>query len=190
MFTDLGLSDRGALKFTALYHTVAPVAIIVFMLFIVDSLGRKKPMLYATPFLAMLFIIFASLSLHNPDGTKKPESSAGIGIMFLFNIVFCMSWGPISWTYMSEVIVRTISSSLLSAKLIVRVKPLRIRGKGGALAVAVGNWTMNVLVSQISPQAMEAITWKYYIVYATFSESCSLPFPSLAPADHMQQCWS
>ncbi|KAI5848955.1 general substrate transporter [Tricharina praecox] len=157
MFTGLGLSDRGALRFTALYHTVAPIAIIVFMLFVVDSVGRKKPMLYATPFLAMLFIIFAVLSSHNPDGTNKSASSAGIGIMFVFNIVFCMSWGPVGWTYMSEVI------------------PLRIRGKGGALAVAVGNWTMNVLVSQISPQAMEAITWKYYIVYAVFMLIVTLP---------------
>jgi len=59
------------------------------------------------------------------------------------------------------------------------VKPLRIRGKGGALSIAIGNWTMNVLVSQISPQAMQAITWKYYIVYAVFSESTPLPRVSL-----------
>jgi len=113
MFIGLGLSDRGALRFTALYHTVAPIATIMFMLFIVDTIGRRKPMLYATPFLAMLFIVFAVLSSNNPDGRNKPASSAGIVLMFLFNFVFCMSWGPLSWTYMGEVIVRpSLSLSL------------------------------------------------------------------------------
>jgi MFS family permease len=157
MYETLGLSDRGSLMYNALYHTVAPIATVIFILFVVDSVGRKKPLLYATPFLSILFVVFAVLSSQNTTGTNKSASSAGIGIMFLFNTVFSLSWGPVGWTYIAEVI------------------PLRVRGKGGAVAVAMGNWMMNVLVSQISPQAMEAITWKYYIVYATFMLAVTLP---------------
>ena len=36
---------------------------------------------------------------------------------------------------------------------------------------------MNVIVSQISPQAMESINWKYYIVFAGFSTYLSCPSP-------------
>ncbi|KAA8900311.1 general substrate transporter [Sphaerosporella brunnea] len=157
MFTGLGLSDKGALVFQAIYHSLAPAMTMIFILFVVDSAGRKKPLLYATPLLSTLFIIFAVLNSQNQTGRNKSASSTGVAIMFLFNGVYGFSFGPVSWTYLSEVI------------------PLRIRGKGGAIAVAIGNWTMNVLVSQISPQALDAITWRYYVVYAVFMLVVTFP---------------
>lgn len=116
-----------SLMYGALYHSVAPLAglfsqhplpatlakltrvhvVIIFMIFIVDNAGRRKPLLWGTPALAMLFIIFTIISsqMRTPGGeVNKSASSAGVGIMFLFNIIFNLSWGPMSWTYL-EVIV-------------------------------------------------------------------------------------
>ncbi|KAI5817310.1 general substrate transporter [Pyronema omphalodes] len=162
IYTGLGRSDRLSLMYSAIYHCVAPLATIIFMLFIVDSIGRRKPIIVGTPILAFLFVIFAALtSQMQPQGPDGPinvqTSTAAIAIMFLFNIVFSLSWGPMGWTYLPEVI------------------PLRVRGKGSAVAAAVGNWTMNVIVSQISPAAMNSIGWKYYIVYAVFMGVVTLP---------------
>src|SRR5690606_38212537 len=98
------------------------------------------------------FIAYASIISTNQENRNKSASSASLAFIYLYNIVFSVSWGPTGWTYISEII------------------PLRIRGKGTAVAVAVGNWAANVLVSQISPLALDAISWRYYIVYSVFSK--------------------
>jgi MFS family permease len=122
MFTGLGLSEKGALMYNAVYHSVAPVAseqfprilvfrwvlmdlAIIFILFIVDNVGRRKPLLYATPLLSLLFIIFAILNSQNKFSKDKSASSGGVAVMFLFNIVYSFSFGPMGWTYLSEIIV-------------------------------------------------------------------------------------
>lgn len=122
------------------------------MLSIADSIGRKKPVLLATLILPALFLVYAGIQSQNPDGTDKTRSTVSIALMFAYNLVFCLSWGPVGWMYLGEMI------------------PLRVRGKGSAVAAGVGNWMMNVLISQLSPQAIEKITWRYYIVFAVFSE--------------------
>lgn len=46
---------------------------------------------------------------------------------------------------------------------------MQIRGNGNAFATGIGNWLVNVLFSQVSPQALAKLTWKYYFVFVAFS---------------------
>lgn len=83
------------------------------MLFIVDNAGRKKPLIYGAPSLAMLFIIFGVLNSQmkpatGAHGDDRVVSSCGIAVMFLFNLVFNLSFGPMGWTYLAEVLVRPL----------------------------------------------------------------------------------
>lgn len=127
------------------------------MNFIIDRYGRRPPILTASIVLPVLFIIFAAISSQNPNAESRPLSTAGMALIFLYNIVYCMSFGPVTWTYLAEVL------------------PLRIRGKGAAVGVAAGNWLLNVVVSQLSPLAMDAMSWRYYIVYVVLMLGVTLP---------------
>ena len=127
------------------------------MIFIIDRFGRRPPILTASVVLPILFIIFTATSSQNPNAESRPLSTAGITLIFLYNIVYCMSFGPVTWAYLAEVL------------------PLRIRGKGAAVGVAFGNWLVNVVVSQVSPVAMNAMSWRYYIVYIVLMLGVTLP---------------
>ena len=59
------------------------------------------------------------------------------------------------------------------------VMPMQIRGRGNAFATGVGNWAVSTLWNQVSPIALDKIKWKFYFVFAAFSEFC-LSDPVLA----------
>lgn len=85
--------------------------VIIFMLFVIDNAGRRKPLVYGAPSLAVLFIVFGAISsqMRSADGgINRVASSSGIAVMFLFNLVYNLSFGPMGWTYLAEVIVRPL----------------------------------------------------------------------------------
>lgn len=178
MYTGLGVTEKGALFLSAIYSLVAPISTFLFMIFIVDRYGRRLPLLIASCVLPLLFIVFAILSSQNLDGSIKTLSTAGITIIFLYNAVFSASFGPLSWIYIAEVV------------------PLRLRGKGNAVGVAIGNWAVNVVISQVSPEALDDIGWKYYIAYVVFMLAITLPTcffvirdPNGLPLEQVAELW-
>jgi hypothetical protein len=52
---------------------------------------------------------------------------------------------------------------------------MQIRGKGNAFATGVGNWLVNVIFSQASPQGLAKLGWKYYFVFAVFNIVITFP---------------
>lgn len=157
MYKALDVSDQTSLLLNAMYHMVGPVCTFIFMLFIVDKYGRKAPLFVASLLLPLLFIVFAILSSRVEHDQNPTASKGGIAVMFIYNAVFGFSFGPVGWIYLPEML------------------PLRTRGKATALGAALGNWAMNVVVSQISPLALQAITWKYYIVYVVLMLGMTAP---------------
>lgn len=58
----------------------------------------------------MCLIIEAALISQNPGGKIDSLSRAGVAMLFLVSMIFSVSFGPVSWTYMSEVMVRPPSA--------------------------------------------------------------------------------
>ncbi|KAI6858600.1 hypothetical protein KC318_g14155, partial [Hortaea werneckii] len=77
--------------------------------------------------------------------------------IFLVSVIFSLSFGPISWVYMSEIM------------------PMQIRGKGCAFATGIGNWLVSTFFSQVSPIALGEITWKYYFVFVAWNILVTIP---------------
>jgi len=75
----------------------------------------------------------------------------------LVSVIFSLSFGPISWVYMSEIM------------------PMQIRGRGCAFATGIGNWLISTLFAQVSPIALGKIGWKYYFVFASFNILVTIP---------------
>ena len=68
-----------------------------------------------------------------------------------------MSFGPISWVYMSEIM------------------PMQIRARGNAFATGIGNWLVATLFSQVSPIGLGAVEWKFFMVFVAFNIVVTFP---------------
>lgn len=133
-----------------------------------DRWGRR-PTLLIGAFLMCLWLcvngaLFAAYSREPYPGefTSTAESMAVSGApakaiiasTFLFVASYAPTWGPVSWTYPPE------------------LYPLRLRGKAVALCTS-ANWAFNFALAYFVPPAFAQITWKVYIVFATF---CAVMF--------------
>jgi MFS family permease len=125
--------------------------------FILDRVGRRKPLLFGTVGITLALICEGIVNSQNPDGTKHGLSVAGVTFLFLVSIIFSLSFGPISWVYMSEVM------------------PMQIRARGNAFATGIGNWLIATFFTQISPIALGHIGWKFYFVFVAFNIVITFP---------------
>ena len=120
---------------------------LVFITFIIDRLGRRKPLIIGALVMAVFLAIEASLgSLLSSGRGSSSAGIAGIAFIFLYNGAFAWSYGPVSWVYQSEVF------------------SMRVRSMGTALSTA-SNWAMNVVLSQISPIGLSRLGWKFFLVF-------------------------
>jgi len=141
MYNALGITGHRALLVAGIYNCVGPIANLFFIFFILDRVGRKKPLLIGALCITLALFAEAGLNAANPDGTRRGYSYAGVFFLFLVSVIFSLSFGPISWVYMSEIM------------------PMQIRGRGCAFATGIGNWLVSTFFAQISPIALGDIGW-------------------------------
>ncbi|KIK56699.1 hypothetical protein GYMLUDRAFT_47000 [Collybiopsis luxurians FD-317 M1] len=156
MWQSLGLQGGKALLMQGIYGLVGPVATLVFILFIVDRVGRRKPLMFGAATFVATFSIVAAVLATNPvtSVSTKPADPgaqiAGIAMIFLTNIVFSASFGPVSWVLASEVF------------------PTSTRSIGTSVATCC-NWAFNTMLSQVSPIGLTNIGYKFYLVFVCFN---------------------
>jgi hypothetical protein len=105
----------------------------------------------------------ASSPFDDPNYSNTSTGIAGIASIFIFSLVFSMSFGPgmstpnpfflerksliaVSWIYQSEIF------------------PMNLRALGASASTA-SNWLNNVLISQVTPFAFDAIAWRFFFVF-------------------------
>ncbi|CAG8199804.1 unnamed protein product [Penicillium nalgiovense] len=157
MYEALGITGNRATLVTGIYNVVGPLANLVFITFVLDRIGRRRPLLFGAAGITIALVCEAALNSQNEDGTKTGYSIGGVFFLFAVTVLFSMSFGSIAWVYMSEVM------------------PMQIRGKGVAFATGVGNWTVSTLWSQVSPIALGKIGWKFYLIFAAWNVCITIP---------------
>lgn len=75
-----------------------------------------------------------------------------VAFTFLFFDVFSLGILPVSWMYASEIM------------------PLRTRNKGVALGAA-SHWLSNFVVVYVTPQAIESLGYRLYVIWAILNAS-------------------
>ncbi|GAW03574.1 general substrate transporter [Lentinula edodes] len=101
--------------------------------------GGKALLMQATNF--WCYNIYASTKPADPGA-----QIAGIAMIFLTNIVFSASFGPVSWVLASEVF------------------PTSTRSIGTSVATCC-NWAFNTMLSQLSPIGISNVGYKFYLVF-------------------------
>ncbi|OJD40527.1 mfs sugar transporter [Diplodia corticola] len=157
MYENLGIEGSRNLLVTGIYNCVGPLCNLVFITFFLDRFGRKKPLIFGSAAITLALICEAILNAKNPNARSEGLSIGGVFFIFLVTCIFSFSFGPISWTYASEIM------------------PMQIRARGSAFATGIGNWLVSTIWSQVSPIGLGAIGWKFYFVFIAWNIVVTLP---------------
>lgn len=157
MYKALGFTGGKAILISGIYNCVGPLANLIFIVFILDKVGRRKPLLIGTVCITIALICEGVINSQNTAGANKNLSNAGVAFLFMVTIIFSWSFGPISWVYMSEVM------------------PMQIRARGNAFATGIGNWLVATLFAQVSPIGLGKLGWKFYFVFVAFNIVVTFP---------------
>jgi MFS family permease len=160
MYHNLGIEGDRALLVTGIYNVVGPIFNLIFIVFFLDRVGRRKPLLFGTIAISVALICEAGVGsqVKSATGSRKDAlSAAGVFFLFLVSCIFSVSFGPISWVYASEIM------------------PLSIRGRGSAFATGFGNWLVGTVWSQVSPIGLGKTEWKFYFIFVAFNLVVTFP---------------
>ncbi|KAF9693123.1 hypothetical protein EKO04_008681 [Ascochyta lentis] len=160
MYKNLGIEGDRNLLVTSIYNIVGPIFNLVFITFILDRVGRRKPLLFGTIGISIALICEAAVGsqVEGATGSRKNSlSAAGVFFLFLVSCIFSCSFGPISWVYASEIM------------------PLSIRGRGSAFATGIGNWLVGTIWSQVSPRGLKTTKWRFYFIFVVWNLVVTLP---------------
>jgi hypothetical protein len=83
MYNALGIEGHRAVLVAGIYNCVGPIANLIFIFFILDRVGRKKPLLVGALAITLALFAEAGLNAANPDGTRTGYSIGGVFFLFL-----------------------------------------------------------------------------------------------------------
>ncbi|KAK7032295.1 hypothetical protein VNI00_013254 [Paramarasmius palmivorus] len=147
IFAGLGVDGTTAGLFaTGIYGVVKVVAVGLVIAFAVESLGRKKCLIYGGLGQALMMLWIGGYSgIHRSDKIV-PASYVSLVAVYLYAIFYCVGWGPIPWAVSAE------------------VAPNHLRTM--ALSVAVGvNWLFSFTISKITPIMLNNITYGTFLLF-------------------------
>ena len=141
IFATIGAGNK-TLFITGFFGIVKMAGVLVFQIFLVERIGRKKPFMGGAFAMGCFMLIIAIIVATHPPkaGATGIVSSgaAGIAMVYLEAFSYNMSWGPLPWLYIGEIF------------------PSRIREIGIATGAA-SQWLWNFVMSQITPHAIANI---------------------------------
>ncbi|KAK0625006.1 general substrate transporter [Bombardia bombarda] len=165
VFTMAGLAGDGgnAVLLPSGIQFVINVVMTVPALLWMDRWGRRPTLLVGALLMCLWLSVNAGLfavysrPARPMEFTSTAESMAVTGApakaiiasTYLFVASYAPTWGPVSWTYPPE------------------LYPLRLRGKAVALCTS-SNWAFNFALAYFVPPAFASITWRTYVIFATF----------------------
>jgi sugar porter (SP) family MFS transporter len=143
---------------------------------LLDKIGRRPALLFGSFFMMSWLFISGALQAAYGHKSEKADSDvtwelgqtnvgvskAVVALSYLFVATFATTWGPVSWTYPSEIF------------------PLKIRAKAVSIATAT-NWFFNCLLGYAVPPLLRAINWKMYMVFGAFNGLAFIHMFLMAP---------
>jgi MFS family permease len=168
-----GIADE---LLTASIQYIINVVLTLPAILFLDRFGRRPALLLGSfGMMTWLFISGALQGAYGEPYHKDGEeitwilgkqhlsvSKAVVAMSYLFVATFATTWGPVSWTYPSEIF------------------PSKIRAKAVSLATA-SNWAWNTALAFAVPPLLRNINWKMYMIFATFNGLALIHMFLMAP---------
>jgi len=157
IFKNLGIQGRSTGLFsTGIYGIVKVLACICFLLFMADSLGRRRSLLWTSIAQGCCMLYIGLYVRISPPVEGQPVPGAGymaLVSIFLFAAFFQFGWGPACWIYASE------------------IPTARLRSLNVALAAAT-QWLFNLIVARTVPNMLATVGANGYGTYLIFGSFC------------------
>ncbi|KAK7470101.1 hypothetical protein VKT23_001542 [Stygiomarasmius scandens] len=116
----------------------------------IDHIGRRPLLIWGGAGMALMLILVAALTAtYQPNWGNPAAAWSTATFIWLYVGFFGASWGPVSWTVISEVF------------------PLSTRAHGVAIGAST-NWITNFVVSIIVPIMLQNITYGTYLFFLMF----------------------
>jgi len=141
------------LLLTGIFGAVKVVACATFVFVLAEHVGRRNALVWGAAVMGACHITTAAVVKNKPppgDGSVNSSGIATIALIYLFVIVYNMSWGPLPWPYVSEIF------------------PARIREPGIAVGVA-SQWLFNFVFTLATPYMIQNIGWGTFLLWGMFN---------------------
>ena len=162
IFAQIGITTGLSLLFQAVNAIWAFLGTTVCILTI-DKFGRRPLEIYGCLFLCVTFIINAAIIKVFPASASNTGAHwAFIVLTWMFNFVFFWTSGPLSWAIPAELFGTA----------------MRLKGVSWG---AMTSFAFNTMIGQVTPIAVTAIGWKYYIVFIVCNLTNAIFFWAFQP---------
>lgn len=111
-----------------------------------EDFGRRPMFLISTIGMILSYAFVMGFSAGYVNTKKSSLGIAAIPFLFLFFGFYDIAWTPFNYSYVAEIM------------------PFELRAKGMGLYLAIQQ-VCNAFNQFVNPIAMDAISWKYYLVY-------------------------
>ncbi|KAL1643102.1 hypothetical protein SLS58_005071 [Diplodia intermedia] len=157
IFRSLGIpSAETGLFATGIYGVVKMVTCACFLLFVADSLGRRRSLLWTSiaQGTCMYYIgIYVRVAPPKEGAAVPPAGYVALVCIFLFAGFFQFGWGPVCWIYISE------------------IPTARLRSTNVALGAAT-QWLFNFVVARATPNMLATMGKGGYGAFFTYGTFC------------------
>ena len=162
IFQQIGIPTSETLLFQAVNAIIAFVGTAICILTI-DHFGRRPLEIYGCLFLCVTFIINAAIIKVFPTtSTNTGAHWAFVVLTWLFNLVFFWTSGPLSWAIPAELFGTA----------------MRLKGVSWG---AMTSFAFNTMIGQVTPIAITAIGWKFYLVFVICNLTNAIFFWAFQP---------
>lgn len=141
---------------TGIYGLVKLIGVAVFLVFVADSLGRRRSLIWTgiAQACAMLYIgIYVRVAQPQPGEDVDGGGYFALVCIFLFAVFFQFGWGPVCWIYVSEIATARLRATNVSA-------------------AAATQWLFNFVVSRAVPPMLENMGVGGFGTYIFFASFC------------------
>jgi len=158
LYAALSFDANQQLLVTGLYGCIGPLACIV-SLFFVDKVGRRPIMVTSLGLLSASYCVITALSATYPPVRGQTSNAnaqrAVVAMIFLVSANYSALLGPMTWIIPPEYFNTAV------------------RAKANAV-VQVIHYSISLVITQVSPIALTAIGWRYYIVFCLTNGICAV----------------
>ncbi|GAA5852713.1 hypothetical protein JCM8547_002598 [Rhodosporidiobolus lusitaniae] len=123
VFKSVGITGTNtSLLTTGVFGVIKTTTTLIWLLFLIDNLGRRRLFLFGAAGAAFCMLYVALIiRVTNPSGTGsdgiKPSGISAVAFLFIWTAIYGPTWNGTPWCYCAEVFpqhVRAIAQSLLS----------------------------------------------------------------------------